>query len=218
VNGDAESPAKPDLAIVRMGAEEQADKAQTAQDMVNQTMTKATKAVRDLGIAEEDIQTSGLNLYPVYGPIEPQRAPRGEQGKVIGYRAGNVLEIRVNDLAKIGPVIDAAIAAGANRMESVSFGLKDDLEPRKKALSAAAKEARSKADALAAAMGVTIEGVEAIQEGGVQVYPPPMYRRGGVAMAAEAMADTPVQPGQVRVHASVTVTYRIAPSGGGGAE
>ena len=98
VNGDAEVPSKPDLAIVRMGAEMQAETAQAAQDQVNQVMTKATAAVRELGIAEVDIQTSGLNLYPVYAPPNREQQQRGEQGKVIGYRAGNVLEIRVDDI------------------------------------------------------------------------------------------------------------------------
>ena len=215
VNGDAEAPAKPDLAIVRIGAEVQAEKAQQAQDQVNQIMTRATEAVRGQGVAENDVQTSGLNLWPIYGTRRPRpvQQPQDEEQRLVGYRASNVLEIRVQEVAKVGPIIDAAINAGANRLESVSFALKDDIEPRKKALASAAKEARAKADALAEAMGVTIEGVEEIAEGGVQIYPPrPMRRMAGYA-AAEAMADTPVQPGEVRVHASVTVTYRLAPAG-----
>ena len=158
-----------------------------------------------------------MNLWPIYAgprPGQPRRQEGEDEQRLVGYRASNVLEIRVKDLSKIGPVIDAAIQAGANRLESVNFMLKDDLDARNTALESAAKKARSKAEALAEAMGVTIEGVEEIVEGGVRLYPPqPMGRMRGMAMAAEAMSDTPVQPGQVRVQASVTVTYRVKEGG-----
>ena len=108
VTGTAEVAGAPDVAIVRMGAEVQAEQASAAQKQVNQIMQKAIAAVRDVGIPREDLQTSTLSLEPVYDDSGEHRTQ-----KLIGYRAQNVLEIRLTDLSKSGAVIDASIAAGA---------------------------------------------------------------------------------------------------------
>ena len=109
----------------------------------------------------------------------------------------------VDDLTKVGDVIDEGVKAGANQVEELSFQLKDDTAARREALTGASKQARAKADAIAQAMGLRIDGVLEVGEGGVQVMRPRMdLARAGVA-AMEA-AGTPVQPGQVDVRATVT--------------
>lgn len=209
VSGDAEVAAEPDLAVVRLGATAQAPAAATAQQQVNEVMQRAISAIREAGVPEKQIQTTGLSLQPVYS--HPRRGSPDEEPqepKIIAYRASNTVRVEVDDIASVGPVIDAGIGAGANELQGIFFELKDDTPQRAQALRQAVKSARHKADALAEAAGVRLLAIQHIQEGGVQIVSPMSHR--AEAMAFEA--STPIQPGQVQVSASVTLTYRIAPS------
>lgn len=209
VMGQAESSARPDEAVVRLGTVAQAEHASAAQEQVNEVMTRAIEAMRELGVREESITTVGLSLHPVYSQQPPR--PMQDQPiepRIIAYRASNTIQVRLSDLGKIGEVIDAGVSSGANNVEGITFGLKDDTAARNAALRDAAQQAKAKADAIADAMNLKIDGVLEISEGGVQVMPK-YYEmaRGAVAMDAA----TPIQPGQVQVNATVTVTYRISP-------
>ena len=218
VTGDGESSSRPDRAVVRLGATAQAETASAAQEQVNQVVQAAVEAIRAAGIREEMISTAGISLYPVYSDQAPRPLPGGGQQRppeprIVAYRASNSVRVIVDDLTKVGDVIDEAVKAGANQIEGLSFELKDDTAARREALTGASKQARAKADAIAQAMGLRIDGVFQVTEGGVQVMQPRMeLARAGVA--AMDAAGTPVQPGQVDVHASVTVTYRVSPADG----
>ena len=215
VTGDGESSTRPDRALVQLGATAQAETASAAQQRVNELMTAAVEAIRGAGIREEMITTAGISLYPVYTDQVPRPLQGGQnppEPRIVAYRASNSVRVVLDDLGKIGDVIDAGVNAGANQIENVSFQLKDDAAAQRAALGSAAKEARAKADAIAQAMGLRIEGVLDVSEGGVNVIRPRLeFARGAVAMDAAA---TPVQPGQVDVQASVTVTYRVSPADG----
>lgn len=206
VQGTGDARVTPDEATVRLGVFAQQPTARAAQDQVSRTAQAVLEAVRRLGVAPEQIQTSELSLGPVYD--QPRE---GGEPRVSGYNASNVVSIRLEKLDQVGPVIDAGLGAGANRLEGVAFGLRDDAAARASALTAAVAKARSKADALARALRVRLVEVVEVTEGGVSVFTP-NYARGGVAMAADAMmASTPVSSGQVEVQANVTLRYRIAP-------
>lgn len=208
VSADGEARVSPDEATVRLGVTAQAPTAREAQDKVNRTAGAILDAVRKLGIAADHIQTSELNLGPVYGQGRPDREP--QEPKIVGYQASNVVSVRVEQLDKVGPVIDAGLGAGANRLEGVMFGLRDDRRARAEALTHAVEEARAKADALARALKVRLVRILEVAEGGIAVSPQP-YFKGRMAMESSAMADTPVSGGQVGVSASVTVRWEIAP-------
>jgi uncharacterized protein YggE len=218
VTGEGESAARPDRAVVRLGAAAQGETASAAQEQVNQVMQAAIDAIRAAGIKDEMISTAGLSLYPVYSDQAPRPMPGGQQQRpseprIVAYRAGNSVRVVVDDLAKVGDVIDDGVKAGANQIEELTFQLKDDTAARREALTGASKQARAKADAIAQAMGLRIDGVVEVTEGGVQIMRPRMeMARGGAVAAMEAA--TPVQPGQVDVHATVTVTYRVSPADG----
>lgn len=204
VTGRGEASARPDHAVVRLGAIAQADKASDAQRRVNERVQQVLEQLKALGIPEERIQTVGLMLSPVYD--QQQRPGRVEQ-EIVGYQATNTIQVRLDDITRIGEVIDAALGAGANHLEGVWFELKDDAEQRREALHKAVAEARQKAEAIAAATGTRLDGILEITEGGVDVFRPMMMQR---AMAFEAGAEaTPVQPGEVRVEATVTIRYRL---------
>lgn len=207
VSGDGESRVAPDEATVRLGVLAQAQTARAAQEQVNRTANAILDAVRKLGVAVEQIQTSDLNLNPLYAQNRPNDT--GEP-RITGYQASNTVTIRLQKLDQTGPVIDAGLAAGANRLDGVMFGLRNDREARAEALAAAVAEARSKAQALARALKVRLVQILEVAEGGAQVSPPP-YPKSRVMMQS-AMADsTPVSAGQVGVNASVTVRWEIAP-------
>ena len=188
---------------VRMGAEVQAEQASAAQKQVNQIMQKAIAAVREAGVAREDVQTSTLSLEPVYSNESHEGTVTR---KLLGYRAQNVLEIRLAELSKTGPVIDVSIAVGANRLEGMSFELKNDREQRRTALDRAAQDARRKGEELAVSMGVRITSVESVDEENVEEARQGLFA-GSPGSAGES---TPVEAGRVRLKATVSVRYRIA--------
>jgi uncharacterized protein YggE len=210
VSGRGESSAKPDRAIVRLGAVAQANAAREAQEQVNEIVQKSLDAIKKLGIPEDKITTVGLSLFPVYAQQNPQPNQQWIEPKIIGFRATNTVQVVVDDLTKVGDVIDAGVTAGANNLEGLTFELKNDKDARQAALAQAAGDARSRANVIAKALDVTIDGIESINEGGVIIQPPQPYlarafEGGGAAM----VAGTPVQPGQVNLDATVTVAFRI---------
>lgn len=207
VSAEGDARVTPDEATVRLGVFTQAPTAREAQDQVSRTAAAILEAVRRLGIPAERIQTSDLSLGPVYGQGRPGNEP--EEPRIVGYQASNVVSIQVEQLDKVGPVIDAGLGAGANRLDGVMFGLRNDRQARAEALTQAVEAARSKAEALARALRVRLVRILEVAEGGIAVSPPPFLK--GRMAAMESMADTPVSPGQVGVNATVTIRWEIAP-------
>ena len=113
VFGRGEVSATPDTAIVRLGAVAQAEKAGAAQDRVNAAVRGILKGIRALGIPEEKIATVQLTISPVYGPPPKGPAEEHREPAIIGYRAGNIVRVTVDDLKILGRVVDAGLTAGA---------------------------------------------------------------------------------------------------------
>lgn len=202
VNGNGVVRIDPDMATVRLGVEIQARTAQEAQNQTNAVSQRLMDAITKLGIDRKDVQTSAFQLFPLMSEPRPgQTTPP----VVTAYRATNIVTVRVNDLKKVGPVIDATVAVGGNTIQGIDFGLRDDSAARRDALKRAVLEAKSKAEAIAEALGVKLGAIYEAQEGGVQVMPM-MLGRAAMANASEAV----VSPGQVDVSASVTLRFRIA--------
>lgn len=206
VNGTGEVRTAPDEAVVRLGVVAQEPTAREAQNGASRIAGAILDAVSALGVEREAIQTSQLYLTPVYEQGGPRQQVPTEP-RIIAYRASNTVSIRLSDLTKIGPVIDAGIDSGSNQVEGVSFQLRDDRAARQEALTAAVVEARGKARVMATALGVELGPVLDAREGGYQVDRPQFAQ--ARMMAMESAADTPVAPGQVTVSASVTLRYRI---------
>jgi uncharacterized protein YggE len=207
VDGQGEVAVKPDRAVVFLGATAQAANATDAQSQVNATMRAAIQAIRDTGVPEQLMRTSGLSLDPVYSEAARQGPgdPAEHWPKIVAYRANNTIQVRVDDLASVGEVIDAGINAGANQLQGISFELRDDTAQRAEALRRAVQSAQAKAEALAEAADVQLSMVQRMHAGSAG---PIMPQYTGRMMAMEAA--TPVEPGQISVHASVTMTWRIA--------
>ncbi len=202
VTGDSDVLANPDEAVVRLGIVRQANVAETAQQQANAVAQEILKAVTALGVPTKDIQTARLVLTPVY-------TPRNSEQRIVSYSAANTVSVRLDNLDKVGPVIDAGLKAGANQLEGVQFQLRNDLPSREQALKEAVQEARAKAQTMADALRVNLLEVVEASEGGVSVMP--RFQAAAVAMErATVGAPTPVSPGQIEIRASVTIRYRIS--------
>ena len=208
VAGTGEARVAPDEATVRLGVFAQEPTARAAQDAVNRTANAILEAIRRLGVPADQIQTQDLSLSPVYA----QGRPEGEnqEPRIVGYQATNTVAVRLDKLEQIGPAIDAGLAAGANRLDGVVFGLRNDAAAQAEALTRAVEAATAKARTLARALRVRLVRIVDVAEGGITMQPPP-FLKGRFEADVAAMSATPVSTGQVGVSASVTIRWEIAP-------
>lgn len=204
VTGEGEVRVQPDLATVQLGVVERHAQAQAAQEGANQTIGRVVAAVTELNVPREAIQTSRLRLHPIYSN---QRQRELEEPRIVGYEANYMLSIRLESLDQVGPVVDAGLNSGANRLEGIHFGLKEELPFRGEALQAAVAQAGRKAALIAEAAGVNLGPILEISEQQVSFIPPSPVRE--MRMAEEAQAATPILPGEISIEAVVSVRYRI---------
>lgn len=192
VTGMGSVNAVPDRAEFSFGVQSQGRTAAQALSANSAEMRRVIDALRSAGIAAADIQTGQVSVSPT----------TSSDGQTItGYMALNTVSARIRDLAAAGRVIDAAVAAGANQVYGPSLTRSDQDDLYRQALRSAFADARAKAQALAAAAGLTVGRVLVIQESGGAVPVPLMDR------AAGAEAQVPIQPGTQAIQASVTVTF-----------
>jgi uncharacterized protein YggE len=191
----------PDLAVMSAGVVTQAPTASEAMRLNAERMSQVVAAVRRAGVAERDIQTSGLSLQPQYD-YQDRRAPR-----LTGYQATNQVSVRLRELDRAGRVIDSLVEAGANQVSGPGFEIAEPDAALDAARSAAVAKARARADLYARALGLRVKRVVSLSEGFERVPPPMPVARMAVAM--ESVADTPVAPGEVSLTARVTLTVEL---------
>ncbi len=200
VSGQGKADVAPDMATVSIGIVTTGKTAQLAQAENAKVASDVTAALGSLGIFSKDIQTY-YSMSPVY--------EKGDYRKAVGYRASNTVTVTVNDVAKTGQVIDAALKSGATDVNGLSFGLKDARSVRDNALQMAVQDARSKADAIAAALGVKIIGIQNVKEDGGNFARYEVANARLAKLDGAAMADTPVSAGTVEVNADVHIDFQI---------
>ena len=192
----------PDMATISLGVETQAPTAAQAMAANADRMSQVVAALKRGGIPARDIQTSGLNLGAQYD-YQPNLPP-----KLNGYTASNQVTVTVNDLARLGPSLDAVVAAGANQVNGVSFGLKDPQAAEDAARVRAVQALQARASLYANAAGLRVVRLINLSEGGGYAPPQPV-RFMAKAMVADA-APTPVEPGQLNVRIDVSGMYELA--------
>jgi uncharacterized protein len=195
VSGDGMVNVAPDVAFVTVGVQQKESQATKAQDEANTITASAIARIKALGIPARDIQTVRISLDPQYD----------EAGALTGFIASDALSITVEHPKQAGAVIDAGVGAGANYNVSVSFGLKDNSQALSAALRAAVANAQRKAAAVAAQLGVSLQGAK-IQVTENQTQSPIPFTQAGGAVRS-SVAPTPVQTGSLTVTDSVSVTY-----------
>ncbi|MCG8441277.1 MAG: SIMPL domain-containing protein [Caulobacterales bacterium] len=195
--------AAPDLATVRVGVE--ADGATAAEAMAGQreAMTAVIAALQEAGVAERDIQTTALRLYPVRRGSS-SRMPE-EEPRIAGYTASNQVSAVVRGLEEVGPTLDALVEAGANDIQGVTFGVEDEDALADAARRDAIAKMQTRADLYGEAAGLTLGPIIELREAGGRA--PGLVVTGQRAMALEA---TPVAGGELTVSVTVTGVYEIA--------
>ncbi len=203
-SGDATVNAKPDRAQVTVGVYSQAPTADAASQQ-NATLTsRVLSALKQVIGSRGQIQTSGFVANP-----QMQYEKNGGTPKITGYAATNRLTLTLDDLALVSKVVDTAIGAGATQIESVSFSLKNDEAVRAQALAEASRKAYDAAQAIAKALSLTVVGVVEAQTGSQAPNPVPLFRAAQSQMAAQTVEATPIEPGEIEIHATVTVAVEV---------
>ena len=190
----------PNQAFVGIASETRANVPAEAQRLSAEAMTNVQNALAKLGLPAGAIKTTGYSL-------EPDMEYNNGRGRVRGYIARNQIEVQVDDLAKLGAVIDAAGASGATSMSGLRFDLKERAAIEREALQLAVEDAMARAKAIAAGARATLGPILRIQEGAEFRPPVPvMAMRTLQTTTAEA---TPIAAGEAEVRAEVSLTIRI---------
>jgi uncharacterized protein YggE len=201
VTGDAVVTAKPDRALIDVGVLTQEKQSQNAAAQNARQLDAIMVALHKLLGADADIKTINYALNPDY-----QYRPLGGKSAVSSYTALNVVRVTVDDLDKVGPVIDAATQAGANHVESVRYTVRDQQVLRSQAVREAALKARANADALASALNLKITRIVSVEEGdGTPAGPDAADPRDPAGPA-----PTPIQSSSFVVTANVTLTAEVS--------
>ena len=201
VNGEGRATAVPDMAVISIGVQSEGQTAAGALRQNSAAMKTTIETLKDLGVAEKDIQTSGLSVSPRYDYEKNRSKPQ-----IIGYAASNTVTVRLRDLDDAGAVIDEAVQSGANSLGGISFTFADPKPLYAAARVDAVNDAKAKAELLTDAAGVGLGRLMMIQDGYAQgPSPRPMMAR--MEMAADA--SVPIAAGESSVTASVTLIYEI---------
>lgn len=203
VTGTSVVAAHPDRVEIDIGVVTQAPEASAAAADNARHLQATLAALRKVLGEHADLKTLGYGLSPDYA------AQPGNPPTISGYTASNTVRVTIDDIAKTGPVIDAATRSGANHVQDIRFTLRDPQTPHLQALREAATQARADADALAEALGVRIVRVLSAEESGGS--PRPIRPLFATARAAIAAAPTPVEAGTLDVTATVTLTVEVSP-------
>jgi len=202
VTGRGEAMAVPDLALLSLGIEAQADTVNEAQAQAIEAMDKVIEALKEHGMAEKDIQTQRFSIYPITKWIRDE-----DKEEITGYRVTNMVLAKIREVDEAGAIIDAVARAGGNytRIHDISFTIDDPAPYYEEARAKALEDAQSKAEQLADLAGVRLGKPTYISEG--TTYVPATTR--DVYEGAAPAPVTPISPGELEITLSVQVAYAI---------
>jgi uncharacterized protein len=202
VRGDGEVRAVPDLAYVGLGTEHTAPTPKEAQAVVAKAMTAVQQKLAAAGVAKDAMRTTAYDVQARVDWVNGKQVPRG-------FVARHTIEVRVDDLARVGELLELALGAGGTSVQGVRFDLKARATLERDALTRAVADARARAEAVAAGAGSAIAAIVRIEEAGLSGPGPEpvMMRMAAAPMAGDAAP--PVAPGETVIRASVTLTARL---------
>jgi uncharacterized protein len=206
VTGQAKVSETPDRVYIDIGVTTQARKSEAAASQNAVRLSAVVAAVKRAAGTGAQLTTTEYSISPDY-----TYPPHGA-ATIRGYTASNVLQVRLDDLRKIGAVLDAATQVGANDVQDIRFALRDEQIPRTQALREAAENARQDAQALAVALDLRVVRVLSVDEHGPEVVPPPRIFMQARAFAQAQVPSTPIETGTIAVSANVTLTVEVAPA------
>jgi uncharacterized protein YggE len=201
VMGEGLVTAVPDRAWITIAAESRASSAREAQKRNTEAMTPVQEKLKAAGIPAEAIRTIGYDVQYEWDYVNNKRVGRG-------YVARNTIEVRVDNVDRVGELLEIAVGSGATSLGGIRFDLKDRAKLEREALRLAVADARAKAEAAVAGAGRSIDRIIRIDEtGGGGGGPIPMPRLAMMREAAQdASAPPPISAGQTEIRANVTLT------------
>jgi uncharacterized protein len=199
--GHAIVTARPDRAFVTIAAESRSRNSADAQRQNAAAMTAVLQKIEQAGVPKDAIRTIGYELQPEFDYANGRQTLRN-------YVARNTVEVRLDDIDRVGIVIDAAAAGGATTITGIRFDVRNRATLERDALRQAVADARARADAAAAGAGANVDRVVRVEEDGNVESPRPMMRMAAQA-AGVAGAVTPVEPATIEIEARVTMTVSI---------
>lgn len=199
VSSQAQASRAPDIATLSAGVVTQAADGNTAMRDNATRMTQLMAAIRKAGIADKDIQTSGVMLSPQYDYRDNQ-AP-----KITGYQATNTVNLKVRRLAELGQVLDALAAQGANQINGPSFEIEQPEPLYDQARLSALKQAQARAETYASGLRLKVRRIVSISEGASGGGPRPVM----MAARAKAADSTPISPGETTLAVSIDVVFEL---------
>jgi uncharacterized protein YggE len=200
VTGDSIVQAQPDTAILTVSVVTQGRNALEAQQDNANRSDAVVKALKSAAGAGAEVKTSGYNLQPIRAYKE------GQPPTITGYEARNSVTVTMSDLTRVGTVIDATAQAGSNDISGIAFTLRKDRPARDQALAEATREALSKAQVIATALGGRVVRIVEVQEEGVQP-PRPIYQE--FQMKTMSAAPTPIEVGTLDITSRVQLVAEI---------
>ncbi|HET8719567.1 MAG TPA: SIMPL domain-containing protein [Candidatus Nitrosotenuis sp.] len=210
VTGSATTSTSPDLLVVQFGVEVQKETAKDALDSNSKLMNAVVSAIKSVGISDQEIKTSQITIYPVYESVQDKTTGIYRQN-LVGYSVSNIVRVETKKMDLASNIIDSAVAAGTNRVDSVQFTLSpqkqrqvsDDL------LAEAIQNAKSKAEKALVPLDYQIIGVKSVSLSEFYMPPPMPYYKAAYESAAPAMSQTPVFSSDQDVTNSATVVFII---------
>lgn len=204
VSGSGEAFLAPDIAYIYIGVHTENPTAAEAVSENTSRTQELIQAIQDFGIDPKDIRTTNFSIYPMDRFDPATGLPSGE--KV--YAVDNTVYVTVRDLARLGDLLDTAVQAGANTVNSVQFDVADKDAALQEARAEAVKDAQAQAQALAQATGLSLGEIRSISFLEAQPYPIFDGKGGGGGAVSEGAA-VPIQPGQLTFTVNVNVTYEL---------
>lgn len=195
--GEASITRVPDRAWVSVAVESRARGPQEAQKMNATAMAAVLQKLKGAGLPADAIRTTYYHLQPEFDYVNGKQVPRG-------YLARNTIEVRIDDITRVGEILELSVGSGATNAGGVRFDLKDRSAAEREALSRAVADARARAEAAAGGAGMRVDRILRIEER--REFPPeprPMVM--AMRQAAEA-AEPPISPGEIEVRVLVTLT------------
>ncbi|HYJ82293.1 MAG TPA: SIMPL domain-containing protein [Allosphingosinicella sp.] len=192
----------PDVARITAGVVTVAPSATAALSQNATQMTSVRSALKRAGIADRDIQTSSINLYPDY-----RQDAQGNNPQIVGYRASNEVSVRFRDIAATGKILDALVAQGANQINGPMLTIDKPEAAMDEARTQALANARARAELYAKALGKRVGRILSISEAGASYAPPVIMMR--QAARGNVADSTSVDPGEQSVTVSLSVSFEL---------
>ena len=206
-SGQGEAKVTPDRASVMVNIQSRASTAAAAASENTNRTRAVLDALAKLGLSRDQLSTEGYTVYP-----ELQYDKSGGSPKVSGYVVTNTVRSETKRPEQTGAIVDAALGAGANLINSLSFYASSIDEARRQAIGAAVASARADAEAMARAAGGSLGSLMELSTAGPTIPPHPMFDVGIRSRAAMQSEPTPVNPGQQTVTVFVQAKWRFTPS------